>query len=223
MQTHTLTGNKAPELDISAWVQGEPVTLEALLGKVILIEVFQMNCPGCFLHALPEVAYLHRTYADRGLEVIGLSTAFEDFDKNTLDNLKHFAATGEMIGEPLRQLGTAGLLGKGKIETRLDFRLAMDNISEHCDAVTPEAIQRLIDAQVPGFATMPDEERAHIRQRAHDYLQHKTHHAHTFNNYQLQGTPSSILIDRDGVVRDISFGRADHLETIINALLNEQI
>ena len=39
---------KAPLLQISDWVQGEPTNLDQLIGRVVLIEVFQVNCPGCF-------------------------------------------------------------------------------------------------------------------------------------------------------------------------------
>ena len=47
-------GKPAPEPVIEKWMQGEPRSLAQLRGKVVLIEVFQVNCPGCFVHALPE-------------------------------------------------------------------------------------------------------------------------------------------------------------------------
>ncbi|MDD1641142.1 MAG: TlpA family protein disulfide reductase, partial [Methylococcaceae bacterium] len=46
-------GQKAPLLSLSDWVQGEPVNFDQLSGRVVLVEVFQVNCPGCFLYALP--------------------------------------------------------------------------------------------------------------------------------------------------------------------------
>ena len=39
--------------------------------------------------------------------------------------------------------------------------------------------------------------------------------------YDLPGTPSSILVDRNGVLRDITFGQNGLLESKIQALLNE--
>jgi peroxiredoxin len=219
MHAQTLLGKMAPALEISSWVQGNACTLDELRGRVVLIEVFQMNCPGCFLHALPEVAHLHHRYAGQGLEVIGLATAFEDFALNTLENLQRFASSGELIGEPLRQLGAAGLLVNNRLDIAIEFRLAMDRLSAHQAEVTASAIQQLIDAQIADYATLPAAQRADIKQRARHYLQSKTHHAHTFENYGLQGTPSSILIDRAGQVHNIAFGRHDHLETLLASLL----
>ena len=39
--------------------------------------------------------------------------------------------------------------------------------------------------------------------------------------YALPGTPSSILVDRKGILRDITFGQNGLLEPKIQALLNE--
>jgi hypothetical protein len=39
--------------------------------------------------------------------------------------------------------------------------------------------------------------------------------------YSLQGTPSNILIDRKGVLRDVSFGQNGSLESKIQNLVNE--
>lgn len=40
--------------------------------------------------------YLSKYHND-GLRVLGVATAFEDFDKNTLENLKLLLTTGEVI------------------------------------------------------------------------------------------------------------------------------
>jgi hypothetical protein len=221
MQSQTIIGQAAPELEISEWVQGEATSLRALRGKVILIEVFQLNCTGCFVHALPEVVHLHNTCAHKGLYVIGLATAFENFDINTLENLERLVKTGEMTGEPLRQLGAAGQLHGNKLDYALPFPIAMDLLSENREPVTDDAIQRFIHSQLADYADLPADRQQLIWTRASDYLHSKSHHAHSFERYGLQGTPSSIVIDRKGMLRDISFGRADHLEALIIPLLNE--
>ena len=69
-------GKKALLLHLSDWVQGQPTNLDQLLGRVVLIEVFQVNCPGCFLYSLPQAIDLHQRYYDKGLSVIGMATAF---------------------------------------------------------------------------------------------------------------------------------------------------
>ncbi len=36
--------------------------------------------------------------------VLGLATAFEDYDKNTLDNLRLLLSTGDVIGDTLKTM-----------------------------------------------------------------------------------------------------------------------
>ena len=62
-----------------------------------LILIFQVNCPGCFIYALPLAAKLHETYCDR-INILGLSTAFEDFELNTAANTQKLLQSGEMVG-----------------------------------------------------------------------------------------------------------------------------
>lgn len=221
MQSQAIIGQSAPELEISAWVQGEARSLQDLRGSVVLVEVFQVNCTGCFVHALPEVVHLHNTYAQQGLQVIGLATAFENFDINTLENLERLVHSGEMTGEPLKQLAAAGHLQGNKLDYKLPFPIAMDLLSANREAVNEDSIKQFIQDQVSDYAHLPADRQQLIWQRASDYLHGKTHRAHSFERYQLQGTPSSIVIDRRGILRDVSFGRADQLEALIVPLLNE--
>lgn len=44
----------APNLFVEEWVQGELFNIDRGKGNVILIEIFQVNCPGGFIHGLPE-------------------------------------------------------------------------------------------------------------------------------------------------------------------------
>ena len=43
----------------------------------------------------------------------------------------------------------------------------------------------------------------------------------SFEKFQLRGTPSTILVDRNGILRDVSFGQTGHLESMIDELLQE--
>ncbi|MDD4906730.1 MAG: TlpA family protein disulfide reductase, partial [Methylobacter tundripaludum] len=97
-------GQKTPPLSVSTWVQGTETNFDRLLGQVVLVEVFQVNCPGCFLYALPQAVDLHRKYSEHGLTILGVATAFEDFDKNNLENLIRLIENGEVVGETLRML-----------------------------------------------------------------------------------------------------------------------
>lgn len=219
MNTNAVIGKPAPDLQVETWVQGEPANFSSLAGRVVLVEVFQVNCPGCFVHALPQVLYLHQAFHDQGLTVIGLATAFEDFDKNTLENLERLVATGEMIGEPLQQLGKAGLLRDNKLDYTLPFAIGMDVLIENYADTSDDAINAFIHSQLPDYAGWPQERRQPVYEKARSYLESKSYSAQTFESYQLQGTPSSILVDREGTLRDVSFGYVDHLEPLIINLL----
>ncbi len=217
----------APQPEIECWVQGAEPALSELAGQVILIEMIQVNCPGCFIHALPEVIRLHEKYKTQGLKVFAIATAFEHFEQNTLENLQLLLQHGELIGDPLAQLGKAGLLnsvaGGHKLPYAIPFSVAMDRLVKNQAAVDATTIEQFILSQIPDFheKTWDEQRRQSIYQQAEAHLKNKQYHALTFEMYQLQGTPSSILIDRKGLLRQISFGAVNTLETEIQQLLNE--
>ena len=49
----------------------------------------------------------------------------------------------------------------------------------------------------------------------------KEYSAETFEKFGLQGTPSMILVDRKGILRDVSFGNSGNVEVMIQKLLTE--
>jgi peroxiredoxin len=69
---------EAPEIDAESWVNTPlPLSLAGLRGRVVMLHAFQMLCPGCVLHGTPQAEKIHREFADRGLQVIGLHSVFE--------------------------------------------------------------------------------------------------------------------------------------------------
>ncbi len=217
----------APQPEIECWVQGAEPTICELAGQVILIEMIQVNCPGCFLHALPEVIRLHEKYGTQGLKVFAIATAFEHFEQNTLENLQRLLQHGELIGDPLSQLSKAGFLddasGVQKLPYRIPFSVAMDKLVKNETAVDDAAVEQFILGQIPDFHKRDWDEgrKQSIYQQARAHLSNKQYHALTFEMYQLQGTPSSILIDKKGLLRKISFGAVTTLEADVQELLNE--
>ena len=53
-------GEKAPNFGVSEWVQGAPTNFDQEKDHIVLLEVFQVNCPGCFMSAI-HVFYTHLT------------------------------------------------------------------------------------------------------------------------------------------------------------------
>lgn len=68
----------AAELAVSQWFNtDQDITLASLNGQVVVIEAFQMLCPGCVLHGLPLAQKVERTFASEAVSVLGLHTVFE--------------------------------------------------------------------------------------------------------------------------------------------------
>lgn len=71
----------APELSVSQWFNtDEDITLTSLRGKVVVIEAFQMLCPGCVAHGLPLAQKVQRAFPNEAVAVLGLHSVFEHHD-----------------------------------------------------------------------------------------------------------------------------------------------
>ena len=214
-------GQKAPNLKVSKWVQGMDTNLDKQNDNVVVVEVFQVNCPGCFMYGIPESIEIYNKYKSEGVSVLGMATAFEDFDKNTLENLQLLLETGETIGETKKMLSQYGESHGDKISYKIPYPVAMDSLIKQSGEASKEKMDSLIKNQIPNFDTQPENYKNQIYERVKDYFMSKEFSAETFEMYSLQGTPSSILVDRKGVLRDVSFGQNGLLESKIQTLLNE--
>ncbi len=214
-------GEKAPSLKVSKWVQGIPTNIDKEKDSVVLVEVFQVNCPGCFLYGIPEAIEMYNKYHKDGLTVLGMATAFEDFDKNTLENLELLLTTGETIGETLNALGQYGRLNGTNLLYKIPFPVAMDSLKKASENLSQEKIMEIVDANITDFNSYNEQQKADLIDRVKQYLRSKEYSAETFEEYALRGTPSSILIDKKGILHDVSFGQNGLLESRIKSLLNE--
>ena len=212
-------GQKAPNLKVSKWIQGIDTNLDKQNDNVVVVEVFQVNCPGCFMYGIPESIEIYNKYKSDGISVLGMATAFEDFDKNTLENLELLLKTGKTVGETKKMLSQ---YGKGdKISYKIPYPVAMDSLIKQSGESSKEKMDSLIKNQIPNFDEQSEDYKNKIYDRVKDYFMSKEFSAETFEMYSLQGTPSSILVDRKGILRDITFGQNGLLESKIQALLNE--
>ena len=212
---------EAPELAVESWVQGEPSTIAKEKGKVILIEVFQVNCPGCFIHGFPEVIEIYNQYQGQPLVVWGLATAFEDFDKNNLENLKTLLRTGEVIGETLEAMNRSALLNANRLEYPISFPIAWDQLKKNTPDASEENVKKIIRRDIETFDSLPAKTQGMIAQQVKTYLNEKKYSAQTFETYELRGTPSTILIDKKGILRHKLFGSDQGLEEKVKLLLKE--
>ena len=68
---------QAPAWSISRWFNSAPLELAGLRGRPVFLHTFQMLCPGCVQHAVPQSLKVAEAFADTDLAVIGLHTVFE--------------------------------------------------------------------------------------------------------------------------------------------------
>jgi hypothetical protein len=77
----TVINRTTRALQTSLWLNApQPVTLDDLLGRVVVLHAFQMLCPGCVSHGLPQALRIHRLFPQEQVGVIGLHTVFEHHD-----------------------------------------------------------------------------------------------------------------------------------------------
>lgn len=137
---------EAPPLQVGQWLNTEaPLTLESLRGRVVVLHAFQMLCPACVSHALPQARKTRQLFAVSDVAVIGIHTVFEHHDVMTPAALNAFVR-----------------------EYRYTFPIGIDTPAE---------------GSIPA----------------------------TMRAYQLQGTPSTVLIDRQGRIRLSHFGLLDDM------------
>ena len=214
-------GEKAPNLKVSQWIQGLPTNFDKEKDHIVLVEVFQVNCPGCFLYWIPEAINIYNKYHSEGVTVLGLATAFEDFDKNTKENLELLLKTGEVIGDTKEGLSQYGKLDDGKLPYKIPFPVGMDSLIKETGDINELRIKNFINKQIPDFDSQSEDYKNQIIHRVKEYLKSKEYSAETFEEYSLNGTPSTIVVDRKGILRDVSFGQNGALEPLIQSLLNE--
>lgn len=81
----------APEIEVCEWLNTDvPLSLAGLRGCVVILHAFQMLCPGCVSHALPQAKRIRETFAEQDVAVIGLHTVFEHHAVMTAQALRVF-------------------------------------------------------------------------------------------------------------------------------------
>lgn len=81
----------APPWRTSVWLNtAAPIDLEAQRGQVVVACAFQMLCPGCVAHAIPQMKAVHDLFSPQGVVVVGLHTVFEHHEAMTVTALRVF-------------------------------------------------------------------------------------------------------------------------------------
>lgn len=68
----------APDWSVSRWFNADGgLSLASLRGRVVFLHAFQMLCPGCVQHAVPQSLKVAAAFVATDLAVVGLHTVFE--------------------------------------------------------------------------------------------------------------------------------------------------
>ena len=82
VQRERVEGPLAAEpVGINAWINSDPLTLEQLRGKVVLVDFWTYTCVNC-IRTFPFLKLWHSRYADDGLVILGVHTPEFEFEKD---------------------------------------------------------------------------------------------------------------------------------------------
>jgi thiol-disulfide isomerase/thioredoxin len=80
-----LIGQPAPEISLRAWINGGPVRLEDLRGRVVLLEFWATWCKPC-QEMFPKLQQLHEEKAAGGLEIVAVTRHYLAY-RGTLETM----------------------------------------------------------------------------------------------------------------------------------------
>ena len=87
-------GAPAPEWDISEWMNSEPFSLADMKGRVVVIDFFQLWCPGCNNFSIPLTKEWEKKYAgaiaEERMQLVSIHTVFEGLDHQNPKRLRRF-------------------------------------------------------------------------------------------------------------------------------------
>ncbi len=83
-------------------------------------------------------------------------------------------------------------------------------------------IEEFIEVYFSEYKPISEKDKEELRFKVKSYLQNKEYSADTFELYKLKGTPSSIIIDKDGILRYSFFGSEGYLEGAVMELMQNR-
>ncbi|MEM7173138.1 MAG: TlpA disulfide reductase family protein [Pseudomonadota bacterium] len=90
----------APEWVVSEWIRGPESSLAELKGQVVVIDFFQLWCPGCNRFSIPLMGEWEKVFAQEiasgQLTLISIHTVFEGHDYQTPERLKDYVKEKDM-------------------------------------------------------------------------------------------------------------------------------
>lgn len=104
---------------IKAWINSEPLTLEDLRGKVVLIDFWTYTCVSC-LRTVPYLQQWNTKYANDGLVIVGVHSRHLNSKRIIQTYSKRhrkMASTGQWHRITISRPGTNGVISSGRRNT----------------------------------------------------------------------------------------------------------
>ena len=192
---------KELKLKTSSLVQGD-----FEINDLNLLLVFQVNCPGCFVHALPLANEIKHSYEEKELNVLGLATAFEDFEYNTEENVKLLIDQGKLVGETKRVLHENGF---ENLPYPVDFPIAVDYFVEDARKFYSREDARNICMSNPEFSHLGEDDQEKAVSNVMRNLEGLGRSSYTFTVNLMRGTPTWVIFDKEMNILEHWFGHKD--------------
>ena len=74
--TYTLIQKPAPPAVTFTTLEGKPIALESLRGKVVLVNFWATSCPGC-IKEMPGMIETYQQYKNKGFEIIAVAMSYD--------------------------------------------------------------------------------------------------------------------------------------------------
>ncbi len=146
--------NQAPEWVISEWINSEGFTLYNMRGKVVIIDFFQLWCPGCNKFSGPLMKKWKQKYGDRkDIQLVGIHTVFEGHSQQTPKILRQYVkeknitypvgvdaqVSGQRLPETMLRYRTRGTPEMAIIDKKGRIRF------QHFGSFNPDVVEKLIN------------------------------------------------------------------------------
>ena len=88
---------RPPEIIAQRWLNSDTKrTLKAEKGKVVIVAIWQLACPGSQKYGLPQAMRLRRAFEEDEVAVLGLHMAFENFAEQLPDKVEAYLVENEI-------------------------------------------------------------------------------------------------------------------------------
>jgi len=181
---------------------GDEVNAGYQIQDLNLMLVFQVNCPGCLSKALPDLNSIAAQFPQ--INVFALSSAFENFAVNTINNTQILLTEGVLPPACKRYFGQ---LGHQILPYKIQVPVVMDAfISEEQLIVLKQQLFEQAE-----FDTLSPKVQGKLNNVLEQRFFQMLKTGRTFLDNEMQGTPTWYLFDKELTILDSWLGHKDRL------------